>query len=214
MDEFDIGQNKVSQSAQRIIDRAVEEFHRRRHALLTNEHIFFAFAQLESASFSDAMHGCAVNPREVLQALHEELQMLPTLSEHKLRVAPATKAVFKLAFQLANRAGRETMEASDLVLGNPGGEQWRCRLDHQALRRRADASRATNHRTHSGRRTARGGTAEAVRVAAAPQATRDQSESARAARQGSAGLWPRQGDSADARDPLSPRTVELRHADR
>ena len=114
MEEFGIGQNKVSQSAQRTIDRAVEECHRRRHALLTNEHIFFAFAQLESASFSDAMHGCAVKPREVLQALHEELQMLPTLSEHKLRVAPATQAVFNLAFELANRAGRETMEASDL----------------------------------------------------------------------------------------------------
>ena len=39
----------VSQSAQRTIDRAVEECHRRRHALLTNEHIFFAFAQQESA---------------------------------------------------------------------------------------------------------------------------------------------------------------------
>jgi ATP-dependent Clp protease ATP-binding subunit ClpA len=114
VDEFDIGQDKVSQSAQRIIDRAVEECHRRRHALLTNEHIFFAFAELESASFSEAMHGCAVKPREVLQALHEELQLLPTLSEHKLRVAPATKAVFELACQLANWAGRETMEASDL----------------------------------------------------------------------------------------------------
>ena len=114
MDEFDIGQNKVSQSAQRIIDRAVEEFHRRRHALLTNEHILFAFAQLESASFADAMHGFAVNPGDVLQALHEELETLPTLSEHQLRVAPATKAVCKLAFQLANRSGRETMEASDL----------------------------------------------------------------------------------------------------
>ena len=114
VDEFGIGQNKVSQSAQRTIDRAVEECHRRRHALLTNEHIVFAFAEQESASFSDAMHECAVNPRDVLQTLHEELQMLPTLSEHKLRVAPATKAVFKDALQLANRAGRETMEAANL----------------------------------------------------------------------------------------------------
>ena len=48
MDEFDIGQNKVSQSAQRTIDRAVEECHRRCHALLTNEHIF-RLVQQESA---------------------------------------------------------------------------------------------------------------------------------------------------------------------
>ena len=80
-----------------------------------NEHIFFAFAQVEWDSFSHAMHGLSVNPRDLLQALHEHLQMLPRLSRHELRVAPATKLTFKLAFILASRAGRQTIESSDLV---------------------------------------------------------------------------------------------------
>jgi len=116
VDELGIAQSKISQSAQRIVDRAVEEFRRRGHAVLTNEHFFFAFAQLEWNSFSDAMRDLAVNPRELLQSLHEHLQTQPMFADHKVRVSPATKLVFKLAFHLAGRAGRETIARSDLFL--------------------------------------------------------------------------------------------------
>jgi len=63
VDELGIAQSKISQSAQQIVDRAVAEFRRRGHAVLTNDHIFFAFAQLEWSSFSGAMRGLTVTPR-------------------------------------------------------------------------------------------------------------------------------------------------------
>ena len=114
MDDFDIAQSKIGESAQRVVDRAIEESRRRDHALLTNEHIFLAFAQVEWDTFSQVMRDLELNPHEILQALEEHLQVLPTFSGRELRVAPATKLVFKLAFHQASRAGRQTIESSDL----------------------------------------------------------------------------------------------------
>ena len=114
MDDFDIAQSKIGESAQRVVDRAVEESRRRDHALLTNEHIFLAFAQVEWDTFAQVMRDLELNPHEILQALEEHLQVLPTFAGRELRVAPATKLVFKLAFHQASRAGRQTIESSDL----------------------------------------------------------------------------------------------------
>src|SRR4026209_2055459 len=114
VDDFDIAQSKIGESAQRVVDRAVEESRRRAHALLTNEHILLAFAQVEWDTFSQVMRDLELNPHEILQGLEEHLQVLPTFADHELRVAPATKLAFKLAFHQASRAGRQTIESSDL----------------------------------------------------------------------------------------------------
>src|SRR5689334_20160963 len=114
VDDFDIAQSKIGESAQRVVDRAIEESRRRDHALLTNEHIFLAFAQVEWDTFSQVMRDLELNPHEILQALEEHLHVLPTFAGRELRVAPATKLVFKLAFHQASRAGRQTIESSDL----------------------------------------------------------------------------------------------------
>jgi hypothetical protein len=39
VEELDIPQNRLAESAERVIDRAVEEARRRDHAMLTNEHV-------------------------------------------------------------------------------------------------------------------------------------------------------------------------------
>jgi ATP-dependent Clp protease ATP-binding subunit ClpA len=114
VDDFDIAQSKIGESAQRVVDRAIEESRRRDHALLTNEHVFLAFAQVEWDTFSQVMRDLELNPHEILQALEQHLQVLPTFAGRELRVAPATKLVFKLAFHSASRAGRQTIESSDL----------------------------------------------------------------------------------------------------
>jgi len=115
VEEFGIARSKISESAQRVLHRAAEELRRRHHALLLDEHILFAFAHLEWDSFSEAMHSFAVNPRDVLQTLHEHLQKLPRSSGQELEVAPTTKLVFGLAFLMARLAGRLTIESSDLL---------------------------------------------------------------------------------------------------
>ncbi len=47
VEDLDISPSKIAETAQRIVDRAVEEARRREHPLLTGEHIFLAFAQVE-----------------------------------------------------------------------------------------------------------------------------------------------------------------------
>jgi ATP-dependent Clp protease ATP-binding subunit ClpA len=114
VEDFDIPQNKLAESAERVVDRALDEARRREHALLTNEHVCLAFAQVEWDMFGQVMRDLSLNPHEILQALEEHLRVLPSVSGRELRVAPSTKLLFKLALLHASRSGRHSVEATDL----------------------------------------------------------------------------------------------------
>jgi ATP-dependent Clp protease ATP-binding subunit ClpA len=114
VEDFDIPQNKLAESAERVVDRALDEARRRDHALLTNEHVCLAFAQVEWDMFGQVMRDLELNPHEILQALEEHLRLLPSAPGRDLRVAPSTKLLFKLALLHASRSGRHSIEASDL----------------------------------------------------------------------------------------------------
>jgi ATP-dependent Clp protease ATP-binding subunit ClpA len=113
VEDLDIPQNRLAESAERVIDRSVEEAHRREHGLLTNEHICLAFAQVEWDFFGEIMRDNNLNPHEFITSLEEHLKLLPA-SGRELRVAPATKLLFKLALLHASRCGRHAIEAIDL----------------------------------------------------------------------------------------------------
>jgi ATP-dependent Clp protease ATP-binding subunit ClpA len=114
VEDLDISPSKIGESAQRIVDRAIEEARRREHALLTNEHVFLAFAQVEWDMFAEVMRDIELNPHTILQAIEEHLHMMPSFAGRDLRVSPATKLVFKLGLHHASRAGRQTIESADL----------------------------------------------------------------------------------------------------
>jgi ATP-dependent Clp protease ATP-binding subunit ClpC len=114
VEDFDIPQNKLADSAERVVDRALDEARRRDHALLTNEHVCLAFAQVEWDMFGQVMRDLNLNPHEILQALEEHLRLLPSVPGRELRVAPSTKLLFKLALLNASRSGRHSVEATDL----------------------------------------------------------------------------------------------------
>src|SRR6187455_2330396 len=114
VEDFDIPQNKLAESAERVVDRALDEARRREHALLTNEHVCLAFAQVEWDMFGQVMRDLELNPHEILQAIEEHLRLLPNVPGRELRVAPSTKLLFKLALLHASRSGRHTIEATDL----------------------------------------------------------------------------------------------------
>jgi len=114
VDDFDIPQNKLAESAERVVDRALDEARRRDHALVTNEHVCLAFAQVEWDMFGQVMRDVELNPHEILQALEDHLRLLPAVTGRDLRVAPSTKLLFKLALLHASRSGRHTIEATDL----------------------------------------------------------------------------------------------------
>ena len=94
MEDFDIPQNKLAESAERVVDRALEEARRRDHGILTNEHLCLAFAQIEWDMFGEVMRDLSLNPHEILQALEAHLRVLPTAPGRGLRIAPSTKLLF------------------------------------------------------------------------------------------------------------------------
>jgi ATP-dependent Clp protease ATP-binding subunit ClpA len=114
MEDFDIAPTKIGESAQRVVDRALEEARRRDHAQVTVEHVFLAFAQVEWDTFSQVMTELDLNPHEILREIEEYLDSLRQVSVRELRVAATTKLVFKLAYHQASRAGRQTIESSDI----------------------------------------------------------------------------------------------------
>jgi ATP-dependent Clp protease ATP-binding subunit ClpA len=114
VEDFDIPQSKLAESAERVVDRALDEARRRDHALLTNEHVCLSFAQVEWDMFGQVMRDLSLNPHEILQALEEHLRLLPSVAGRDLRVAPSTKLLFKLALLHASRSGRHAIEATDL----------------------------------------------------------------------------------------------------
>ncbi len=114
MDDFDIAQNKIGESAQRVVDRALEECRRRDHEHLTTEHVFLAFAQVEWDTFAQVMSDLELNPHDVLHGLEAALTELPSVPGASVRVASETKLAFKLAYHQATRGGRQMVESSDL----------------------------------------------------------------------------------------------------
>jgi ATP-dependent Clp protease ATP-binding subunit ClpA len=116
VDDFDISATKIGETAARQIDRAVEEARRRDHGMLSNEHLFLAFAQVEWDLFSDVMHDVGLNPHVVLEATEEYLRRVPPLPLPRFRVSSQAKLIFKLALHRATRAGKQVIEAVDVVV--------------------------------------------------------------------------------------------------
>ena len=116
VDDLDIPLVKITDGAQRVIDRAVEEARRREHLLLASEHLFYALAQVEWELFAEAIQDAGVNPHRVLHELDDHLRTMPSCAGSELRVAPTTKLVCKLALHHANRLGHAGVEPSDLLV--------------------------------------------------------------------------------------------------
>jgi ATP-dependent Clp protease ATP-binding subunit ClpA len=114
VDELDIPQNRLADTAERVVARAVEEARRRDHATLTNEHVCLAFAQVEWDLFGQVMRDNNLNPHRFVQALEDHLRLLTVPAGPELRVSAATKLLFKLAQLHAGRCGRHAIEAIDL----------------------------------------------------------------------------------------------------
>jgi ATP-dependent Clp protease ATP-binding subunit ClpC len=116
VDDLDCLDGRLNAATQRVVDRAVEESRRREHQLLTTAHMWFAVANTEWDLFASTLRGVEANPRDVLPAIEEHLQLVPAQGGSRLRVSPPMKLVCRLALHHAARAGRSTVEAVDLLL--------------------------------------------------------------------------------------------------
>jgi hypothetical protein len=61
VEDLDIAQNKLADSGQRVVDRALEEAPRREDALVTKERFCLAFAQVKLDIFGQLMRGVMLN---------------------------------------------------------------------------------------------------------------------------------------------------------
>jgi len=114
VDQLDIPKERLGESADRVLSRAVEEARRRDHPVLTSEHVCVAFAQVEWTTFVDVLRELKVDAHDVLRALEEHLRQMPARAGADLRLAPATRLLFKLALLHASRFGRHSVAAVDL----------------------------------------------------------------------------------------------------
>ena len=116
VDDLDISAGRLTESAKRVMDRAVEDSRRRGHSLLTSAHVFLAVAQADWELFAQAMRQAALNPHSVLRTIDEHLRRIPSLTGHDMRLCPTTKRVCKLALHRAARAGHWGVEAVDVLI--------------------------------------------------------------------------------------------------
>jgi hypothetical protein len=98
VDDLDISPSKIAETSQRIVDRALEDARRRQHPLVTNEHLFLAFTQVEWDLFAEVMRDVGLNPHTILQAIGH-LRLMPSrtgpgaagLSIHESRSGGCTR---------------------------------------------------------------------------------------------------------------------------
>jgi len=117
MMEISFYREKLSESGHRMLNASIEESQRRHHYYLGLEHLFIAFAEQEKQLFRELMASVGLNVEAVLYSVNEHLNVSRQYLGVGLKVPPATKQVFRVAWETAQRNRRSQIEASDLFLG-------------------------------------------------------------------------------------------------
>jgi ATP-dependent Clp protease ATP-binding subunit ClpC len=105
----------LSDKAHRVLASAIEESQKRQHHYLGVEHIFWAIMEVESSLFSDIAEKLNVSPRRVVSSLQEYMNAAKQPLAGGMKVPPATKTIFKLAWDSAINSGRKVIETTDLL---------------------------------------------------------------------------------------------------
>lgn len=116
MTELEDFKDKLTPRGQRILDAAVEESKKRQHYYLGVEHLFLAFAKVEKTFFKDIMDDLNLDVYHVLNFLNEHLNISRQYIGLGLKIPPATKNIFRLAREEAQRWGREEVDSTDLFM--------------------------------------------------------------------------------------------------
>ncbi len=117
MMEISFYREKLSESGHRMLNASIEESQRRHHYYLGLEHLFIAFADQEKTVFRELMASVGLNVEAVLYSVNEHLNISRQYLGVGLKVPPATKQVFRVAWETAQRNRRAQIDAADLFLG-------------------------------------------------------------------------------------------------
>ena len=112
--DLELPAGRISESAQRVIERAALESRRRGHREVTGDHLFLALAQGEWNLFAEVMRAVDLNPQAIVVGVEEALSALPSVEGVEVHVAPDTRLLARLALHRATRAGHQAIEPADL----------------------------------------------------------------------------------------------------
>jgi ATP-dependent Clp protease ATP-binding subunit ClpC len=114
LEDLDLDLTKLTESGLRIVTRAEDEARRRGQDLLTSEHLFIAFAQVEWGLYARVMRDLNVRPEELLNAVEAALTSLPAIPGRAVRMTELTQELIRRAIQQAITLGREQAESYDV----------------------------------------------------------------------------------------------------
>jgi ATP-dependent Clp protease ATP-binding subunit ClpA len=119
VDDFEIPLGKLSDASRRVLDRALDDACRRRHTVLTTDHLFLALSQAEWELFAKTLHDVNVDPHRVLETIEDHLRSVgvsasPRSAVPRLAVDAPMRLALKLALHHATRGGRACIEPIDL----------------------------------------------------------------------------------------------------
>lgn len=116
MIELEGFKERLTPKGLRVLETAIEESKRRQHYYLGVEHIFLSFAMVEDAFFRDIMSDLNLDADQVVQFLSDNLNISRQYIGVGLKVPPTTKTIFKLAWEEAQRWGRDEIDSTDLLI--------------------------------------------------------------------------------------------------
>lgn len=114
--EFEGFKERLTSKGIKVLETAIEESKRRQHYYLGVEHIFLSFAIVEEAFFRDVMSDLNLDATQVISFLNDHLNVSRQYIGVGLKIPPTTKTIFKLAWEEAQRYGREEVDSTDLLI--------------------------------------------------------------------------------------------------
>lgn len=116
MTELEDIKEKLTTAARKVLEAAIEESKTRQHYYLGVEHLFLAFAKVEENFFREVMEDLNLDVFHVINFLNEHLNVSRQYIGLGLKIPPATRNVFRLAREEAQRWGREELDSTDLFI--------------------------------------------------------------------------------------------------
>ena len=116
MTELEEIKEKLTPGARKVLDAAIEESKNRQHYYLGVEHLFLSFARIEENFFKEVMEDLNLDAYHVINFLNEHLNVSRQYIGLGLKIPPATRNVFRLAREEAQRWGREELDSTDLFI--------------------------------------------------------------------------------------------------
>ena len=114
VEAVDFPAGRIGATAERVIECAVAEAHRCRQAL-SGELLFLAFARVKWDLFQSVLRDVGGRPQAIVTDVEQHVHDTPPDAHPGADTRAAARMLCRLALHRANRAGRQKIEAGDLL---------------------------------------------------------------------------------------------------